>query len=308
MSATKRSSLSLALLLGITGLFVLALFLRGGEQETIALWPSPAPGTRGDGIEDKPFLRAFIPPIYNNSRAAVIICPGGAYEKLTVDYEGEAIARWFNSIGVTAFVLNYRLAPRYHHPFPLEDGLRAMRLVRSMAEKLGINPGAIGIMGFSAGGHLASTVATHYNEGMRNPEDPIDKVSARPDFLILGYPIISLLPPYTHEPSVKNLLAENSTQELRSLYSSHLHVNRQSPPTFLFHAIDDRPVPPENSLLMYKALKGVNVPVELHLYERGKHGAGLADGKYNAPTIPLFASWPELLQRWMVTQGLLAAP
>jgi len=305
MPEEKKSYVSFFLLLGVAALMLGAIVLREPQMQSQPLWPQGAPGAVADTAEDKPSLRVFLPPVYNNSGTAVVICPGGGYRILTIGYEGEAIARWFNTIGVAAFVLEYRHAPSYQHPTPLQDALRAMRYVRYHAKDYRIEPGLIGIMGFSAGGHLASSVSTHYNEATLNPSDPVDGVSSRPDFTVLGYPIISLLPPVTHEGTALNLMGNQDTPELRTAYSNHLHVTSQTPPAFLFHTLEDEAVPAENSILYYKALVAAHVPAEMHLYEKGKHGAGLADGRDGAPHIPTLTTWPDLLMRWLAGRGFL---
>jgi acetyl esterase/lipase len=211
------------------------------------------------------------------------------------------IARWLNSIGVAAFVLKYRLGPRYHHPAPLDDAQRALRYVRLNAGKFRISQDRVGIWGFSAGGHLASTTATHFDRGDTAAAEPIGRMSARPDFAILGYPVISFTTEYTHEGSRRHLLGDNPDPKLMELLSNEKQVTAETPPTFLFHTDEDTGVPPENSVLFYLALRKAGVPAELHIYERGRHGVGLA------PTDLVLSSWPRRLADWMYSRGLLTA-
>jgi acetyl esterase/lipase len=199
-------------------------------------------------------------------------------------------------------VLKYRLGPKYHHPIELGDAQRAIRMVRSRAEEFRIQPDRIGIMGFSAGGHLASTAGTHFETVNAVAGDPIDKASSRPDFLILGYPVISFTTSYVHKGSMRNLLGENPDPKLVELMSNELQVTPQTPPTFLFHTNADTGVPPENSVLFYMALRKAGVPAEMHIYERGPHGVGLAQ------TDEALATWPGRLAAWLRVRGLLSGP
>jgi acetyl esterase/lipase len=217
-----------------------------------------------------------------------------------MDHEGRQIAEWLNSLGVGAFVLKYRLGPRYRYPAPLQDAQRALRLVRQRAGELGVAPERIGIWGFSAGGHLASTAGTHFDGGDPGAADPIDRMSCRPDFLILAYPVISFTTVYAHAGSRRNLLGDNPEPSLVESLSNEKQVTAQTPPTFLFHTNEDKGVPPENSVLFYLALRKAGVPAELHIYLRGKHGVGLAQSD------PVLSSWPRRLADWLRTQGLLA--
>jgi len=221
------------------------------------------------------------------------VCPGGGYAHLAVDHEGRQIADWLNAHGVAAFVLKYRLGPRYHHPAQLQDAQRALRTVRSGAKDWGIAPGRIGIWGFSAGGHLASSAGTHFDNGDANAADPIDRVSSRPDFMILAYPVISFTTPYTHRGSLKNLLGESPDPKLAEYLSSETQVTSQTPPTFLFHTNADAGVPAENSVFVYLALRKAGVPAEMHIYEQGPHGAGLAQSD------AVLRSWPDRLADWL---------
>ena len=218
---------------------------------------------------------------------------------LASNHEGRQVANWFNALGVTAFVLKYRLGPRYHHPVELEDAQRAIRIVRSRAADFEVSPDRIGILGFSAGGHLASTAGTHFDDGNVSAADPIDRVSSRPDFMILAYPVISFVAPYSHRGSATNLLGENADPKLLAELSSELHVTPQTPPTFLFSTDADTLVPSENSVAFYLALRKAGVPAEMHIFEKGPHGVGLDLGD------PALGEWPALLANWMRSRGLL---
>lgn len=257
------------------------------------LWPGGAPGALGTDDADRPTLTAYLPPPDRAAGSAVVVCPGGGYAHLAVDHEGRQIADWLNAHGVAAFVLNYRLGPRYHHPAQLQDAQRALRTVRSRAKDWGIAPGRIGVWGFSAGGHLASSAGTHFDNGDTNAADPIDRVSSRPDFMILAYPVISFTTPYTHRGSLKNLLGDSPDPKLAEYLSSETQVTSQTPPTFLFHTNADAGVPAENSVLFYLALRKAGVPAEMHIYERGPHGVGLAQSD------AVLRSWPDRLADWL---------
>ena len=262
------------------------------------LWPNGAPGAQGAEDTDKPTLTPYLVPAGRGTGAAVIVCPGGGYVGLSMDKEGDQIARFLNSLGVTSFVLKYRLGPKYHHPIELGDAQRAIRTVRAKAVDYRVLPDRIGIMGFSAGGHLAATAGTHFDAVNANAEDPVDRVSSRPDFLILCYPVISFLN-YVHQGSKRSLLGENPDPKLIESMSNETQVTAQTPPTFLFHTNADTGVPPENSMLFYMALRKAGVPAEIHIYERGPHGVGLAQ------TDEALATWPGRLADWLRVRGLL---
>jgi len=230
----------------------------------------------------------------------VIVCPGGSYRALASNHEGRQVANWLNSLGVAAFVLKYRLGPRYHHPVELGDAQRAIRMVRANAAQYGVSPDRVGIFGFSAGGHLASTTGTHFDTGNPADGDPIQRMSSRPDFLVLGYPVISFTTPYTHRGSLQNLLGDNPDPKLVENLSNELQVTAQTPPTFLFHTSEDKTVPVENSVLFYLALKKAGVPAEIHVFERGPHGVGLD------MMDPVLSKWSELLANWLRVHGWLS--
>lgn len=268
----------------------------------ILLWETGAPGALGSGEADIPSLTYFPPWGNNPSGTAVIVAPGGSYAFLASNHEGRQVANWFNALGLASFVLTYRLGPRYHHPIELGDAQRAIRLVRSRAKEFHVSPDRIGMMGFSAGGHLTSTAETHFDSGNPSAPDPIDRVSSRPDFAILAYAVITMTPPYAHEGSVHNLLGADPDPKLREFLSNELHVTAQTPPTFLFATSNDDVVPVENSINFYSALHKAGVPAELHVFENGPHGVGLdlAD--------PAVGEWPKLLQGWLRGRGLLDPP
>lgn len=270
----------------------------GPEPKVELLWPGGAPGALGTAETDQPSISIYLPK-GRKADGAVVVCPGGGYGGLAVDHEGRQIAQWLNSLGAAAFVLKYRLGPRYHHPIQIGDAHRAIRIVRSRAAEFGISPAKIGIWGFSAGGHLASTAATKFDSGKAADPDPVERVSSRPDFAILAYPVISFTTEYVHKGSRRNLLGDNPDPELVKLMSSELQVSRETPPTFLFHTNQDTGVPPENSVLFYLALRKAGVPAEMHIYENGPHGVGLAWSD------AVLSSWPARLADWMRGRGFL---
>jgi acetyl esterase/lipase len=269
--------------------------------EEIPLWPNGAPGALGTADTDKPTLTIFRASRRANG-TAVVVAPGGSYTNLAMDHEGRQVASFLNSMGVTAFVLKYRLGPRYHHPIELGDAQRAIRIVRSRAQELGLVADRIGIMGFSAGGHLASTAGTHFDNGNPAAPDPIDRTGCRPDFLILGYPVISTDPAIAHAGSVRNLLGENPDPKLLGEMSNELHVTPQTPPTFIFQTNADTTVVAENSVRFYLALRKAKVPAEMHIFENGPHGVGLSLDD------PALSVWPTLLTNWLRGRGLLTKP
>ena len=267
--------------------------------ENIPLWENRAPGALGDADTDRPTLTIFRAVGRQNGVTSVIVAPGGGYVNLSMDKEGRQVASWFNAMGVTAFVLKYRLGPRYHHPIELGDAQRAIRLVRSRAMELGVAPDRIGMMGFSAGGHLAATAGTRFDDGNAGAPDPADRVSSRPDFLILAYPVISFDPAIAHAGSVRSLLGENPSPPQIQESSADLHVTAKTPPTFLFSTNADTAVPSENSVRFYLALRQAKVPAEIHIFENGPHGVGLDLGD------PALGLWPTLLTNWLRGRGLL---
>ncbi len=270
------------------------------EPKVELLWPDGAPGAKGDQPEDKPTLIIHLPEASNATGSAVCICPGGGYGHLAMDHEGHQIARWLNSMGAAGFIVDYRHRRKgYGHPAPLQDAQRAIRTVRARAAEWNVDPERIGVMGFSAGGHLASTAATHFDSGNPDAEDPIERASCRPDFAILCYAVIALGEPYTHRGSQRNLLGEDPDPELVRSLSNEKQVTPETPPTFLFHTDEDTGVPPENSVYFYLALRRAKVPAEMHIYRRGRHGLGLA------PETPGTSNWPKQCEEWMRGLGLL---
>jgi len=274
----------------------------------VELWPGGAPGAKGtDPDKDVPSISVWLPRPEVATGSAVVVCPGGGYGMLAVEHEGKQVAEWLNGLGIAAFVLKYRLGPRYHHPAMLDDAGRAIKLVRANAAKWKVDPGRVAIMGFSAGGHLASTAGTHFSAGKPDADDPVERMSSRPDRIILVYPVIALATPFGHAGSLRNLLGENPSQELIESLSNERQVTKDTPPTFLAHTNADAGVPAENSLLFALALRKAGVPVELHLFERGQHGLGLGTGepKYRVPPEPSFQAWPKLCETWLKGQGFL---
>src|SRR5581483_1143028 len=268
------------------------------RPQPMPLWPNGAPGAKGTAPEDTPTISLYRPPADKATGAAIVVCPGGGYGRLA-DHEGHAVAVWLNNLGVTAAVLKYRLGPKYNHPAMLSDAARAIRTLRARAAEWKLDPQRIGIMGFSAGGHLASTAATHFDDGNAQAEDPIERVSSRPDLAILCYPVITFTEPYLHRGSRDNLLGKNPDPALIELLSNEKQVTARTPPTFLFHTADDSGVPVENSLMFAEACRRNKVPVELHVYETGRHGVGLAQDN------PVLKTWPEMLANWLRARGFL---
>lgn len=272
---------------------------RGAEPETIPLWPQGAPGAVGREPADSPTLTIYRPPAESRQPTAVVVCPGGGYAGLAMDHEGRQVAEWLNSLGVTACVLKYRLGPRYRHPAPLDDARRAIRTVRALAAELGVDPDKVGILGFSAGGHLASTAATHFDAGKADATDPVERSGCRPDFAVLLYPVVAMATPYAHGGSKQNLLGESPDPQLVESLSNERQVTSETPPCFLVHTDEDKAVPAENSLLFYQALRRAGVPGELHVYQYGPHGLGLGQKD------PAFSTWPALCATWLKRHGWL---
>ena len=269
--------------------------MTGFSADSFPLWEQGAPGALGTAEKDIPTLTVFKPEAGKASGAAIVICPGGGYGGLA-QHEGKDYAEWLAKHGVTGFVLKYRLGSGgYKHPRMLEDAARAVRTVRARAEEWNIDPKRVGIMGSSAGGHLASTLLTHFDAGDTSAADSIDKESSRPDLGILCYPVITMVGGTTHLGSKKNLLGENPSDELAKLLSNEQQVTKETPPTFLWHTYEDTGVVPENSMLFALALQKNKVPYELHIYEKGKHGIGLANGH----------PWTEQCLRWLKLRGFV---
>jgi acetyl esterase/lipase len=287
----------------VIGLFGLQIHAQRGpimqDPQTMPLWTGQAPGALGSADEDIPTLTAYMPPNTTGPMAAVIIAPGGGYLHLSMNLEGRMPANFLNTLGVATFVLKYRLGPKYHHPIELGDALRAIRIVRSRATEWHIAPDRIGIMGFSAGGHLASTASTHFDAGNPAAADPIDRVSSRPDFAILGYPVISMTETWTHQGSKTALLGATPDAALARSLSSETQVTSTTPPTFIFQTNADTTVPAENAVHYYLALRKAGVPAEMHVFEKGPHGVGLANDD------AALSEWSKLLANWLRGRGLI---
>lgn len=266
-------------------------------MEHIVLWPEGAPHALGIGPENQPYLTPYLLE-KDFAAPAVIVFPGGGYTA-KVEREGEPIARWLNGLGIASFVLQYRVAP-YRHPVPLLDAQRAIRLVRSKSEHWGIDSQRIGVLGFSAGGHLASSAGTHFDAGDPDADDPVERVSSRPDLMVLCYPVISL-ETYVHQGSKNNLLGNEPDEALVRLMSSEHQVTADTPPAFLWHAADDQAVSAENSLMMAAALSRHKVPYDLHIFESGskRHGFGLGTDH------PQVRAWTDVCSIWLRQRGFL---
>jgi acetyl esterase/lipase len=266
---------------------------------TIPLWEGKAPGALGEADEDTPTLTIYMPPNTTGPMTAVVVAPGGGYAHLAMNLEGRMPANYLNSLGLAAFVLKYRLGPKYHHPIELGDAARAVRTVRARAAEWHVAPDRIGVMGFSAGGHLASTISTHFDAGATGSPDPIERVSSRPDFAILGYPVITFTESWTHQGSRTMLLGANADPALARSLSNETQVTPATPPTFLFHTNADTTVPVENSVQYFLALRKAGVPAEMHIFMDGAHGAGLAMQD------PVLSEWPKVLANWLRASGFL---
>jgi acetyl esterase/lipase len=244
------------------------------------LWPEGAPGALGKEDKDIPTLTPYLPDPGKATGAAVVICPGGGYGMLA-PHEGVQYARFLNEYGIAGFVLKYRLSSSgYRHPAMLQDAARAVRLVRTRAGEWKVDPKRIGIMGSSAGGHLASTLLTHFDAGQADAADPIERQSSRPDLGILCYAVISL-GEFGHRGTMNNLLGKDPSPELVRLLSNELQVTKETPPCFIWHTYEDNAVPVENSLQFAEALCKAGVPCDLHIYQKGQHGIGLGTSDWN---------------------------
>ncbi len=270
----------------------------GGGANAVRLWAGRAPGAVADEPADIPTITPYLPSPEKATGAAIVVCPGGGYGFLA-DHEAIAPGKWLAERGVAAFVLKYRLAPRYHYPAMPRDVSRAIRVVRARAAEWKVDPKRIGIWGFSAGGHLASTGATHFDDGKPDAEDPIERVSSRPDCAILCYPVITMDSSFTHMGSRVNLLGDNPAPSLVERFSNEKQVTAKTPPTFIFHTADDGAVPLKNALEFAASCRKNNVPVELHVYEHGPHGVGLAQND------PILGTWTGHLEAWLKQHGFL---
>ena len=269
--------------------------------QTIRLWPGEAPQAKGNACEDIPTLTIFAPQQGHDNGSGVVVLPGGAYWGLAANLEGRQVADWFTARGFRAFILQYRLSSNgYLLPIPLLDARRAVQTVRARAADYHIDPNRIVIIGFSAGGHLAALASTQFVPGKLDAEDPIERVSSRPDFTVLGYPWIGAISSDTsHLSYCKLYKVMERCEELSKAYSPDLFVNKDTPPTFWFHTFNDETVPVEQGLRYYEALVKAGVPAEAHIFENGRHGVGL--GKADAT----LDQWPNLLEIWLRSHGLL---
>lgn len=266
-------------------------------QQVLPLWPAGAvPGALGTDDTDIPAITIYSPPAGKNNGAAVVICPGGGYGHLA-PHEGEPVARWLNDLGATGVVLRYRLGPRYRHPVISGDAARALRTVRARAAEWEIDPNRIGVLGFSAGGHLAATASVYFDAGDAASTDPVERVSSRPDVSILLYPVISMKD-FGHAGSRRNLLGDEPDPALLAALSLETRVTPHTPPTFLAHAADDEPVPIENSLRYALALHAARVPFALSVCETGGHGFGMGRGGD-----PVTSAWPDACALWLRSRG-----
>jgi acetyl esterase/lipase len=270
-----------------------------GYTRTVVLWPNGAPGALGTGEGDVPKMFVY-PAMGPGIHSAVIVMPGGGYTHLAIEKEGGAEARWLNEHGVTAFVLEYRLGPRYHFPSPMLDGARAVRYVRSHAAELDVAKDRIGLWGFSAGGHLAGYLAAVHNAGEVGAADSIDRVSDRPDFVIVSYGRFSMDEAIPRKTNMEGLLGDHPTQTMLDAISVVKLVTKDTPPCFIYSTSADQTVNSMNATAFYDALKRAGVPAELHIFERGGHGTGMAQGLKDLPELAIY---PTLLANWMEMHG-----
>jgi len=291
-------------------LFTMVTLHFASAQKVIKLWPNGAPGNNecpqpeetfnGKMVRfvSEPTLTIYLPDKEKNTGAAIVICPGGGYAIEAMDHEGYQYAEYLQSRGIAGIVLKYRL-PYGHHEIPLVDTQYALRTIRYNAREWGIDPVKIGISGFSAGGHLASTSATHFDNGKANSGDPVEKMTSRPDFAVLIYPVITFNEQWGHMGSRENLIGKNHDLKLIRYYSNELQVTTETPPTFLLLADDDKGVSPRNSIEYYSALKEKGVSAELHIFREGGHGFGM--NKTGKP----HDQWPDMLISWMKAQKII---
>jgi acetyl esterase/lipase len=274
-----------------------------GPPQPIFLWPNGAPGALGNSETDKPRMYAFLPNKRSTS-AAILVIPGGGYQGVTLGWEGFQVAEWLNQQGMPAFVLDYRVSPN-RYPAEIDDGRRAMRLIRAHAAEYGIDPARLGVWGFSAGGHLASSLGTHCENVTASAtnatpsSDSVDQISCKPAFMVLAYPVIAMEGPIAHTGSRDNLFGPHPDPKLLHEYSNQLAVTADTPPTFLFATTDDPTVPVENSVEFYRALVHAHVPAELHIFDYSDHGCGLCGS-----IVPL-RIWPSLLRTWLIDHSIL---
>ena len=299
-----KSAFQFAAILFLSTSLVLSANAQRADSMTERLWADLPPGSthRGDG--DVPKL--IITKVESESpTAAVVILPGGGYNGHAMDHEGYQFAQWFKSLGVTSAICTYRLRGKgndgkgYGHPAPMMDAQRAIQTLRARSKELNIDPNRVGVIGFSAGGHLCSTVSTHFAAPDALSEDPVARVSSHPDFSILCYPVVAFGKSYTHKGSQRNLIGSNPSTELLESLSNERQVSKETPPTFLFHTAADTVVPPQNSIDYYLACLESGVPAEMHVFPKGRHGLGLAQ------KLPGAAQWPELCENWLRRLGVV---
>lgn len=287
----------------LLALLTLVTVAHAAPLDPILLWPDKAPGALGDAEQDKPTITPFLPAPEKATGAAIVICPGGGYGGLA-PHEGAGYAEYLSDKGVACFVLKYRLGSKgYRHPIMLGDAARAVRIVRSRAAEWKLDPARIGIMGSSAGGHLATTLLTHFDAGKANDADPIERQSSRPDVGIVCYGVITL-GEFTHQGSKKNLLGENPDPSLVELLSNEKQVTKDTPPCFVWSTGEDKGVPVENSLQFVTALRKNGVPFDFHVYEKGPHGIGLSSGKNGIPSDDVHP-WAKDLLFWLKIRGFV---
>jgi acetyl esterase/lipase len=272
-----------------------------GSARVIRLWPGDAPGAHGSAEADVPKLYVY-PAATNPKHTAVIVMPGGGYTNLVMGKEGADAARWLNQHGVTALVLQYRLGPDYGFPAPMLDGARAVRLVRSQAASLGIDPAKVGLWGFSAGGHLAGYMASVHDAGDAVAKDPVDRIGDRPDFVVLSYARLSMDNGIPRTGNMDGLLGAHPTQAQIDAISPVLHVTKNNSPAFIYATTGDQTVNPRNATAFYDVLQQAGVPVEMHVFEGGPHGTGIGQ---NVKGVAEVAIWPTLLAHWMQMHGWL---
>ena len=300
-SKFKRTICCLAFSFAVATLLPTLETVSAAEPESIPLWPDGAPGAIGKEAKDIPTLILY-PAKKNPSGTAIVVCPGGGYGGLAMGHEGHEIAAWLNKNGISVFICNYRHRGKgYGHPYPMMDAQRAIRIVRTNAKKWKVNPERVGIIGFSAGGHLASSCATHESIGDLDSTDPINKAACRPSFAILCYAVIGFDKPYTHRGSQRNLIGKEAPKELVKFYSNEEQVSKETCPTFLWHTAEDKAVPVQNSIYFYLACQKHNVPSAMHVFEKGRHGIGLARNNETAK------HWPDLCIGWLKQRGFMTA-
>ncbi|MEO7718957.1 MAG: alpha/beta hydrolase [Capsulimonas sp.] len=289
-------------ILSIVGLLIMTNLMTGAQAQTpMRLWTGDAPGALGKTPDDIPTLTPYLPDADKATGAAMLVLPGGGYSGVVMDHEGKAYAQWLNQHGIAAFVLLYRVGSHgYHDPIELGDASRAIRTIRSRAVEWKVDPHRVGVMGSSAGGHLASSLLTHFDSGDAKSKDPIEQQGSRPDLGVLCYAVITLTKPFAHEGSRDNLLGVGADQAAIERMSSELQVTPQTPPCFVWSTMEDTVVPVENSLMFAQALRKNHVPFDLHVYQRGGHGMGLGD---DTPPFAHAHPWTADLLYWLGEQG-----